>query len=149
MINPIQIRPCDSCTECCNGWLEATIHDHTMKPGVPCKYRVNTGCSIYVNRPVTPCKEFICQWAFDFNIPDWMKPDKVKVLCTTHKVGKHIILELRECGQTMSSEVLNWMFLMFISKKILNVKYQLNSKWYYLSSELDNLAEYIKEQMNE
>jgi hypothetical protein len=146
---PIQIRSCDGCTECCTGWLEGEIHGHVIKPGSPCKYNLGTGCGIYDRRPEHPCKTYLCQWSFDSSIPEWMKPDKVKVICTTHKFGQYVILELRECGQFMPIEVLHWMFRMFIDRKILNVRYQVRGYWYYLSHETRNLEQEINAQMAE
>ena len=140
---PIQIRSCDGCTECCTGWLEGEIHGHVMKLGQPCVYKNNQGCSIYDRRPEHPCKTYLCAWAYDLNVPNWMKPSLSKVLLTTHKIGKLILVEIRECGQKMSADVLNWAFLLFAEKKINNLKYQIDGQWFYLSNEVPDLLEYI------
>ena len=54
------MRECGSCTACCQGWL-ASI-DLDMRPGKPCKHVCDSGCSIYEDRPVSPCRQFECQW---------------------------------------------------------------------------------------
>ncbi len=131
-MKPIQIRSCDGCTECCRGWLQIAIRGKEYDLGEPCDFVTDHGCKIYEDRPDHPCRAYMCAWTYDLGIPEWMKPSLSKVLCTTHRVENHVILELRECGQKMPVEVLNWAFNLFHSGKIKNLRYQIANEWYNL-----------------
>src|SRR5687768_2081971 len=68
-------RKCGSCTACCDGWVEGTIHGHEMRPGTPCHFRGEGCCTIYERRPQQPCRNFICGWlAPGSPFPDAFRP---------------------------------------------------------------------------
>ena len=70
-------RSCGSCTACCDGWLQIEVRGHQVRPGKPCPFSVQHGCSIYSERPQHPCREFVCGWLVASSpLPDWMRPDK-------------------------------------------------------------------------
>src|SRR5262249_20580803 len=70
-------RDCGTCTACCDGWLQIEVRGHQVRPGKPCPFRVDHGCSIYGERPQHPCREFVCGWLVASSpLPDWMRPDK-------------------------------------------------------------------------
>ena len=132
-MRPIQIRSCDGCTECCLGWLQlSSIYGKEYELGQSCDFVTEQGCGIYNDRPQDPCRNYMCAWTFDLGIPLWMKPNKIKVVCTTHQIDNHIVLELRECGKKMSVEVLHWAFTLLHDNKIKNLRYQLDGEWYHL-----------------
>lgn len=67
-------RGCGDCSACCQGWLEDK--DLDMYPGKACAHHCDTGCSIYPDRPETPCRTFRCGWLDnDVDYPDDFRPD--------------------------------------------------------------------------
>ncbi|WP_294949603.1 hypothetical protein [Sulfurivirga sp.] len=76
-----QPRQCDGCTACCDGWVRIDVPGYEAWPGHPCPYSTGSGCADYDNRPEFPCRRFVCGWLLpDSPLPDWMKPDKAKVM---------------------------------------------------------------------
>ncbi len=52
-----------------------------MYPGKPCHHSTGSGCDDYENRPVDPCRHFVCGWRMEGSpLPDWMKPSNAKVI---------------------------------------------------------------------
>lgn len=83
----ISPRACDSCTACCDGWVWMTINGVRVSAGHPCPHSTGHGCAIYVSRPVDPCVKFRCGWLLDNSpLPEWMRPDKAKVLVYFNKL---------------------------------------------------------------
>lgn len=113
-------RECGSCTECCRGWLTGEAHGHQFYPGQPCHFVGERGCSIYQDRPENPCKVFECEWLRNKEIPEWMKPDKCKVLMTTRNWSykgdpRGVYLDVYEAGLQMDSRVLAWLFAFYLN----------------------------------
>src|SRR5215813_787758 len=74
-------RSCGGCTACCEGWLSTKVLGQELKPGSSCRYRGAGGCTIYSERPVDPCRNFICGWLVPGNpFPEDFRPDKLKVI---------------------------------------------------------------------
>ena len=74
-------RRCGDCTACCDGWLKIRVRDHDVYPGRPCPFSAAGKCSIYEERPVDPCREFVCGWLAPTSpLPDWMRPDRSDVI---------------------------------------------------------------------
>ena len=74
-------RQCHPCTGCCDGWVKISITDYVTMPGKPCPHSTPNGCGDYENRPVDPCRKFICGWVVeDSPLPDWMKPNDAGVI---------------------------------------------------------------------
>lgn len=70
-------RECGDCTACCEGWVSGVIEGRRMRPGVPCHHCTQAGCAIYNDRPVEPCREFVCAWLMQPSpLPDDMKPNQ-------------------------------------------------------------------------
>jgi hypothetical protein len=77
-------RPCGSCTRCCDGWLEGEIRGHPMFPGRRCHFAGDGACTIYDERPQSPCRSFVCGWAQPGSpLPDDWRPDRVGVIVVT------------------------------------------------------------------
>ena len=56
-------------------------------PGRPCPHSTGSGCDDYAHRPLDPCVNFRCGWIVpDSPLPDWMKPDRAKVLVVFNKL---------------------------------------------------------------
>jgi len=129
-------RECGSCTECCQGWLHGEAHGHKFYSGVPCHFVGEKGCSIYENRPENPCKSFKCEWLINNNIPEWMKPDKCKVIIKSEdwlhegeSQGKYLII--CEAGQQIDSKVLAWFFDIHLNTNIpMIIQIAGGARWY-------------------
>lgn len=61
--------------------MAGTIRGHEMRPGVPCHFVREGGCSIYEERPDSPCRSFACGWIVDGSpLPDTFRPDQLGVI---------------------------------------------------------------------
>jgi hypothetical protein len=94
-------------------------------------------CTIYDDRPVEPCQSYRCIWLIDNEIPEWMKPEKSKVILTARSWGENnskIFLEASECGEKIDSSVLNWLFSYFLRTET-PLKVQVGGGWNYYGSQ--------------
>jgi hypothetical protein len=74
-------RTCQSCTACCDGWVQMVIGGVPVYPGRPCPHSTGSCCDDYENRPEDPCMSFECGWvARGSPLPIWMKPNRGKVI---------------------------------------------------------------------
>ena len=126
-------RTCGDCTACCQGWLEGTAHGIDFYNGVPCHFVGCNGCTIYENRPQSPCKDFSCQWLINNDIPEWMKPNKSNVIVSgmkySHPNGSEgMYLEVTEMGKTIDAKILNWFFKLHVNKQV-QIKIQVEGGW--------------------
>jgi hypothetical protein len=103
-------RDCGSCTACCDGWMAGTINGHDMKPGTPCHYVREGGCSIYAERPESPCRTFACAWVVaDSPFPDEFRPDRLGVIIVRVKWRDELAYLLRSAGRDPQSDLLGAM----------------------------------------
>ncbi len=107
-------RQCEGCTKCCEGWLSANLHGRTMHRGKKCHFvSEGKGCAIYENRPEDPCKVFLCAWRYDYNIPEWFKPNKSNVICMWKRIGEGEdfipYLHVVECDSVLDVKILSWL----------------------------------------
>ena len=78
---PDVARKCSERTACCDGWLKINVRGRDVFPGSPCPFSVAHRCSIYEERPVDPCQQFVCGWLMDNSpLPEWMRPDKANLI---------------------------------------------------------------------
>jgi len=137
-------RSCGDCTKCCEGWLTGTAHGHDFYPSKPCHFVViNKGCSIYKDRPKEPCQTFKCVWLSSKEIPEWMKPNKINAIITIQKINNHEYLSIKEAGEKLKTEVLNWLFLYAINNNV-NLNYEINGGSNYFGS-----FEFLNDMQNE
>ena len=74
-------RHCQPCTACCDGWVRMVIYGAEVYPGSPCPHSTGSGCKIYEDRPVDPCRNFECGWVkANSPLPDWLRPDLAKAM---------------------------------------------------------------------
>lgn len=74
-------RSCGTCTRCCDGWLEGEVRGHRMFPGQRCHFVADSGCTIYADRPHSPCRSFVCGWMQPAStLPDDWRPDRIGVI---------------------------------------------------------------------
>ena len=81
-------RSCGTCTFCCKV-MEVT---ELAKPvGTWCRHcAIGKGCGIYATRPAE-CATFVCQWLGDPELPEAMKPDKIKVMFSADSTGRSFV----------------------------------------------------------
>lgn len=106
-------RTCDGCTACCDGWLYGSAHGYEFYPGRKCHFVGSDGCSIYKDRPKSPCKTYKCVWLTDGDIPQWMKPNLSNVIITERCWGEDdegTYYEVLEMGKKIDSSVLSWLY---------------------------------------
>ena len=128
------MRQCGECTECCKGWLTASINGHAMFPGRKCHF-LSKECTIYENRPDDPCGNYRCEWLNEEKYPEWMRPDLSKIIVTARSIGKSdFYLEFRECGEKMDSEILNWIYG-FLTQQGIKGRIQINGGWTLIGPE--------------
>ena len=126
-------RTCDGCTKCCQGYLWGEAHGHSFQSGKPCFFVGEKGCSIYEDRPDSPCKSFKCEWLASDYLPMWMRPDLSKVIATRRQYDDGEWLELTESGQKMDSAVLSWVLIWAANNKK-NVRYQIDGGWNWIKN---------------
>jgi hypothetical protein len=129
-------RTCGDCTACCDGWLTGSANGRDFYPGMPCHFVGCNGCSIYEDRPESPCKAYSCEWLKNTDVPEWMKPSKSGVIITgkqsEHQDGsKHVYLDVVETGRKIDATVLNWLFRLYLRTSI-PIKVQIDGgyNWY-------------------
>lgn len=104
------VRECGSCTRCCDGWLEGEVRGHRMFPGQRCHFVAVGGCSIYAERPQSPCRSFVCGWMQPESVlPDAWRPDRIGVIVvnTTWRGAPALILV--SAGNDPDEAVLAWL----------------------------------------
>lgn len=119
-------RKCDGCTKCCEGWLSGVAKGHNFYRGKPCHFKSEKGCSIYKDRPTHPCKNFVCEWLTNSNIPEWMKPDKINAIIVKRLKNNIEYFEIAESGEKLKVEVLSW-FVIYCLQNKLNLHYKIDN----------------------
>ena len=110
-----QKRSCGECSACCQGWLEDKKLD--MYPGKPCAHHCDTGCSIYPDRPETPCRTFRCAWLDnDVDYPEDFRPDLSGVILMEDRPWQEwLVLQAMPVGPFVPAESLT--FLQALAEK--------------------------------
>ena len=127
-------KSCGECTACCSGLLSGVAHGHVFYPGRPCFFKAKSGCSIYEDRPESPCKSYRCGYLIHPFFPEWMRPDQCGVIATprihSYKDGeetKYIqYLQLSEYKPPMSAVTLWWFVERYLDGSIPNLLITLN-----------------------
>ena len=88
------VRECGTCTACCEGWAEGEIRWHRMHAGQHCHFLREGACTIYDERPQSPCRNFVCAWLQpDSPFPEHFRPDKLGVIIVPmrwrERAGRH------------------------------------------------------------
>lgn len=100
-------RGCGECTACCDGWMAGTIHGHEMYPGQPCHFVGAHGCTIYDERPQSPCRSFVCAWmAPGSPFPDALRPDRAGVIIASVQWRGQPAYLLRSAGRDPDAQLL-------------------------------------------
>lgn len=126
-------KPCGECTRCCEGWLRANIKGHKIYPGHAC-YFLGKNCTIYKDRPASPCQTYNCEWRINKDFPEWMRPDISNVIVTGRIREGIEYSEVKETGKEISSTVLNWLVQETLRLQK-NLLYRLNGQIYKVGSD--------------
>ena len=103
-------RQCGECTACCQGWAEGEIRGHRMFAGQHCHFLQQGACSIYDQRPQSPCRNFVCAWLADGSpFPDEYRPDKVGVIIVPMRWRERAAYVLLSAGNDAPPQMLAWM----------------------------------------
>src|SRR5689334_10013771 len=80
---PVPERTCGECAKCCEGWLSGEVFGHKFEVGTPCFFLERT-CSIYKDRPMDPCRTYLCGWMSEDFFPMWLKPSISNLIISKH-----------------------------------------------------------------
>ena len=130
-------RECGSCTACCDGWLSGQAHGYHFYPGRPCHFKGAGCCSIYPDRPESPCKAFECVWLSKalVELPEWMRPDLCgSIVLAQEWQDKQYSLRIFETGKKIDSNVLSWFFELYFAHEVC-FSYQLQGVWHHIGSQ--------------
>ena len=103
-------RQCGPCTSWCEGWAAGTIRGHEMHAGLHCHFLIDQKCTIYEERPVIPCRNFVCGWlADDSPFPEHFRPDKIGVIIIRIRWRGEPAYLLLSAGRDPDAELIAWM----------------------------------------
>jgi len=103
-------RQCGECTACCEGWAEGEIRGHRMHPGQHCHFLEQGACTIYEERPQSPCRNFVCGWLMPASpFPESFRPDRTGVIIVPMRWRDRPCYVLLSAGRDPDEEVLDWM----------------------------------------
>ena len=109
-VAPATQRKCASCTACCEGWAAGTIRGFEMHPGLHCHFLVDKKCTIYAERPLSPCRNFVCGWlADDSPFPEEFRPDKIGVIVIRIRWRNEPAYVLLSAGRDPDAALIAWM----------------------------------------
>jgi SEC-C motif len=107
---PPTVRACGECTACCEGWAEGEIRGHRMHPGQPCHFLEHGACTIYDERPQSPCRSFVCGWLMpDSPFPQAFRPDRLGVIMVPMRWRDRPCYVLLSAGRDPDEATLAWM----------------------------------------
>lgn len=101
-------RSCDGCTACCEGWLTGVAYGYAFSPGIKCKFLSHKSCSIYPARPYNPCKTFQCHWKLNTQIPEWLKPDRSKIILLIKRISNFNYIRIVRTDKKMDPRINDW-----------------------------------------
>lgn len=140
-------RSCNECTKCCEGFLSGKALGYDFFVGKPCHFvDINKGCSVYKQRPISPCKSYKCFWLSNTDMPQWMKPSFVNAIVDMRNVDGIEYMAINEAGSRLDSRVLSWAIEYCLSKQI-NLYWIVESYIHWIGTPDFNDA-IIKNQMN-
>ena len=103
-------RACGSCTGCCEGWAAGSIRGHAMYAGKHCHFLTEKKCTIYEERPVSPCRNFVCGWlADDSPFPEEFRPDHIGVIIIRIRWRNRPAYLLLSAGRDPDAALITWM----------------------------------------
>jgi hypothetical protein len=122
------IRPCGTCTKCCEGSLVGTALGSQFGNGKPCFFvAAGKGCTRHEERPEDPCRNYQCGWTTNLDIPEEFKPNLTNTIADLCTVEGHKYIRLVEAGSPIPFPVLTW-FISYAKSKSLNLSWQVGNK---------------------
>ncbi len=80
-----------------------------MSPGHPCHFLGAAGCTIYDERPVSPCRNFVCGWLGEPELlPEEFRPDRIGVIVIRIRWREHPAYLLLSAGRDPDERLLQW-----------------------------------------
>ena len=125
-------RSCGTCTACCDGWLQITVHEHKIYPGNKCPFSSAGSCQIYKERPHDPCQQFVCGWLLDKSpLPEWMRPDQATLIFLPANFRwRDLPVDVAvPVGTQPKRKALDWLKTFSADNKRLLI-YQIDSEWF-------------------
>lgn len=118
-------RECGDCTKCSDGWFSGVAYGHKFgfENGVriPCFFvQEGVGCTIYEDRPITPCQTYKCEWLINPDVPEEFKPNKVDVIVS--KKGRSYFVAT-DAGDNPQDKVKLW-WIEYVKSKKFNLSYK-------------------------
>ena len=104
-----------------------------MFPGRPCHFVGEGCCTIYNERPETPCKTFSCAWKENVVMPEWLRPDKSNCILVLIDQDGFKYLKAIETEFDMKSNVLSYI-IQFCIKNNVNLTWVVKGQEYHLGS---------------
>jgi len=103
-------RECGECTRCCDGWVEGEIGGHRMHPGQACHFLDAGACTIYDQRPQSPCRSFVCAWLMPGSpLPEHFRPDRIGVIVVPTRWRGAPAFILVPAGNDPDPAMLDWL----------------------------------------
>lgn len=134
-------RSCGTCTKCCEGNLRFKLKEFNIEVlnSKPCPFvEANNGCTIHERRPQSPCRDFLCDWLTNEDIPEELKPSLTNTIIYTKTINGIKFMRLTEAGSKMDSAVLSWATQYCISNRI-NFVWRVEDKVYWFGDPNFNL----------
>jgi hypothetical protein len=121
-------RSCGTCTKCCEGYISGGAHGIKFGNGVPCEFlALGHGCTIYEDRPLSPCKKFKCEWLKNNDMPEHFKPEVSHFMAM--RKGQNFIV-LVTVGPNPNYEVVDW-YKRWCSENKFNLAYRQDNRDYF------------------
>lgn len=106
----VPARACGACTACCEGWAAGEIRGHAMFAGRHCHFLRAGKCTIYEERPVSPCRNFVCGWLGEPEaFPEEFRPDRLGVIVIRIRWRDQPAYLLLSAGREPDEALLEWM----------------------------------------
>jgi hypothetical protein len=81
-----------------------------MFAGQPCHFLSEGACTIYEERPQSPCRNFVCGWlAPGSPLPEEFRPDRIGVIVVPTRWRSTIAYILLSAGRDPGDDLLAWM----------------------------------------
>jgi hypothetical protein len=103
-------KVCGECTKCCDGWFSGNIQGHSFGSIngkiIPCNFVIEgNGCSIYENRPKSPCRNYKCEWLRNTEMPNNFRPDLSNVIISRRGFSYYVVTK---AGKDINQDVIDW-----------------------------------------
>jgi hypothetical protein len=95
---------------------------------------ISVGCKDYKNRP-QQCKDYICEWIVDENIPDDFIPQNKDVIIMLSTIDDIWYARAVKAGQNIDQETLDWYIDYYINTRMMNFWFEKDGINYVVGSD--------------